>query len=429
MLRALALAGAACAGLHSPAAGQLPATARALGMGGAYVATARGYESLFVNPANLGLGGTPYWSISIPQVVLSGGTEGPTPRETWDLFQASGEPPERRAQLLARVPEEGMRFELDARVPVFSFQSRRLALGVAYGAVVDHSLGRDLVELFVNGYESGRSDYEVGNTTGSRATFFDFAAGYGTRVGPLAVGVTGHYLLGRSLTRAKLFDPEIDPQQNTIAIEYREVLARGGHGYAVDLGAALEPLPGLTLSAAVTNAFGEMRWSEELHTRVMIITQDDFGASSLHWEGRFTEFWRDSEPVPAEPADHVRETAADLYRDAGFPATLRTGVAYRAPAAGTQLEAAYHARLGAGRLGGGWERMLAAGVQQGFGLLSVRAGAATDLDAGSLVSGGLTLGPIELGLARVREERDTGVTSERWIGTFGLSIRTRSQLP
>src|SRR5213592_3950821 len=57
----------------APAAAQVPVTPRSLGMGNAYVAAARGEESLWLNPANLGLPGTSHWSFGIP--TLSAGAD------------------------------------------------------------------------------------------------------------------------------------------------------------------------------------------------------------------------------------------------------------------------------------------------------------------------------------------------------------------
>ncbi|MBA4156728.1 MAG: hypothetical protein H0X65_04540 [Gemmatimonadetes bacterium] len=412
------------------AAAQVPPTARALGMGGAYVATARGHEALFLNPANLGLPGTPYWSIAMPQIGISGSTAGPTFPELYEIIKASKAEPSRRSELLAQVPADGMQIEMDARLPLVAIQSRHLVLGASYGSVVDHSIGKDLIDLFVNGYEEGRTDYTAGNTTGSRATFVDFAAGYGRRVGPISLGVTGHYILGRTLSRAKLFEPRIDPGAETIEVEYREVMARGGQGYGVDVGAAYQPARGLTVSAVIANAFARMKWNESLTTRSLLITHDDFGAPSRHWEDKLSAYAREEEDVDPDATPlSVYETARDLYEGAYFPTTLRAGIAYRLEPTRTQVEASYQRHLSAGRLGGAWEQGVAVGIQQRIPLLVLRGGAATNLDGATLLGVGITLGSIELGAARLEDQMENGTPRTGWVGTFGLNIRTRSSMP
>jgi hypothetical protein len=416
--------------LAADAAAQVAPTPRGLGMGGAYVATARGHETLFLNSANLGLPGTPYWSIAMPQLILGGGTVGPTVRDTWDILQSNKQFPARRAELLGLVPDEGMELDLAVRAPLVAIQAGHLVLGASYGAIVDHSISKDLVELFVEGFETGRTDYQVGNTTGSRATFFDFAAGYGRRVGPLSVGVTGHYILGRTLSRSKLFEARIDPSAESIEIEYREVLARGGKGYGIDVGAAFQPTPSLTLSAAIANVVARMRWNEALVTRAMEITQDDFGAPTQHWEQLLSDFTRAEQPVDPHAAPlSVYETTEGLYHEAYFPATLRTGAAYFVGASRTHLEVSYQKQLTAGRLGDAWKRNLAVGLQQKLPLTTVRLGAATNGASASLLSAGITLGAMELGVARLRDAAKSDATRNGWIGSFGLHIGTRSTMP
>jgi hypothetical protein len=429
-LRCIGAAAGLLGALAVSAAAQVAPTPRGLGMAGAYVATARGHETLFLNPANLGLPGTPYWSIAMPQIILGGGTVGPTARDTWDILQSNKQLPARRAELLSLVPDEGMEFDLAVRAPLVAIQAGHLVLGASYGAVVDHSIGKDLVELFVEGFETGRTDYQVGNTTGSRATFFDFAAGYGRRVGPLSVGVTGHYILGRTLSRSKLFEARIDPSAESIEIEYREVLARGGQGYGLDVGAALQPIPSLTLSAAIANVVARMRWNEALVTRAMEITQDDFGAPTQHWEQLLSDFTRAEQPVDPYAAPlSVYETAEGLYHEAYFPATLRTGAAYFVGASRTHLEVSYQKQLTAGRLGDAWKQNLAVGLQQKLPLTTVRLGAATNGASASLLSAGVTLGAMELGVARLRDAATSDATRNGWIGSFGLHIGTRSTMP
>ena len=49
---------------------QVPAAPRELGMGGAYLGVARGFESIFLAPTNLALSDAPRWSFGFPQVAM-----------------------------------------------------------------------------------------------------------------------------------------------------------------------------------------------------------------------------------------------------------------------------------------------------------------------------------------------------------------------
>jgi hypothetical protein len=79
-------------------------------------------------------------------------------------------------------------------------------------------------------------------------------------------------------------------------------------------------------------------------------------------------------------------------------------------------------------VGGVWDRSLGLGVQQRVAFLSARAGVSSNLDSGMLLSGGLSLGPIHLGVAHVSDSLGTANRSG-WIATFGLATASTARLP
>ncbi len=406
---------------------QVTLTPAALGTGGAYVGLARGHESLFLNPANLGLGGTPFWSLAFPQVGVGTGFVGMRSGDLPDYIDYDDLEQPRRDELLSAVPASGLRTELDVRVPLFVVQRGRFAVGVAYGAVVEQTIGRDLVDLVLNGYQAGRTDYAVGNTVGTRATFLDVAAGYGRKVGPVALGVTGHWIQGRTLSRSRLFEPRFDIEAEDVEIEYREVIARGGNGWSVDVGAAVEPTSNLVVSAAVSNAFGKMEWTDRLTTRSVTLDRAVFEAREA---GAVVEELQDSEqPVDPEAVPlSVFRAAEGLYDRAFFPATLRAGAAWTRSSSGTKLSGQYQHALTEGRLAGGWDRQLGVGVEQKVPFATLRAGFASNLADARMITGGVRLGPVQVGVGRTSRELRGGASQTGWVGTFGLTVRTTGSI-
>lgn len=419
----IAAAAALAALAAAPAAAQVSLTPRALGMGGAYVAAARGNETLFLNPANLGLADTPHWSLAFPQVAVGTDILGPGFEDLPDLVEFDNIDDARRDEILASVPASGTELRYDVRAPLAALQVGHFAVGVAYGSVGAHSVGKDIVELIFHGYEDGRTDYSVGDTRGSRVTFWDFAAAYGRRFGPVSVGVTGHYVRGGTILNARLFEPRIDVESESIEIAYRSVFARGGQGYGIDFGLAAQPVPSLTLSASVVNAFADMQWSEELYTRSLVLDSRDFDDAEYmviepRYEGSETRV--DAEAAPLE----VLHTAEGLYDRAYFPAVLNAGAAWTG-SWGTTLSASYRDQLTEGRLGAEWGTMAGAGIQQKLPLVTLRAGYATNLEEGSMVTGGLSLGVLQFGVAKVDHGEVSGAPRTGWIGTFGIGVRTK----
>ncbi|HEX8904092.1 MAG TPA: hypothetical protein VF771_04580, partial [Longimicrobiaceae bacterium] len=251
--RALLAAGALAA-LAAPAAAQAPLTARSLGMAGSYVADARGVEALFFNPANLGLGGTPTWSVSIPQLVVGTRFVGTRLGEVPSFMHFNRWSQDEKDAFVGGIPGEGLNAGVSVTLPIAAVQVKRVAVGVSYVARYEQNVGRDVMDLLVNGYQAGRTDYAVGNTSGRNASWLDFSAATGRRFGRVSLGVAGHYVMGRGMAQNRLFEPEFDVEAGDLSAELREVSVRGGSGWGVDVGLAAEPAPRLTVGAAVSNA-------------------------------------------------------------------------------------------------------------------------------------------------------------------------------
>ncbi len=403
-----------------PAHAQVPLTPRALGTAGAYLGVARGHESVYLNPANLGLPGRPLWSVGLPNVAVGSTVLGPEVGDLSDFFNYDDLDESRKQELLAEIPAGGTALEADLRAPLLTLQVGGMGLGVAYALAGEHTVGRDLVDLFFNGYDPNRFDYRVGNTAGTRASFWDFAAGYGRSVGPVSVGATAHYYLGRSLVQTRGFEPRYNPLLRDIEVDYVGVRSEGGSGFGVDVGVAAEPVPGLTVSAAIANALHSMSWDEELVGRRLTLNRADF--ESQEFQGIRDAYENSDQALGSTPTGQFATVAEGLFENAELPTTLRLGAAWAFPSR-TTITGAFNSNLTDGRLAGRWEKLVGVGVQQGLPFATLRAGYSTDMDAGSLLSGGVTLGPLDLGIARFDNGEVDGASRNGWVASFGLSVR------
>lgn len=398
---------------------QVPLTPRALGMGGAYIGAARGYESLFLNPANLGLSDGPRWSIAFPQATAAGTLLGPRFEDLPGLYDAldNGTPAD---SFLAKIPESGTEAQFDVRAPLATLQIGQMAIGINYGSIGQHTIGRDIIELFVEGYEEGRADYAVGNTSGSRLTYWDVAVGFGQKIGPLSVGATGHYLRGGTTMRSRMYEPRVDVENSDIEVNYVSVLARGGSGYAVDFGAALQPHRTLTISGSVTSALSKLEWSEELKVRDYVLNRSTIDTMSVL--NLIKGYSASEEDFDATTASlRALETADGLYDDAFLPAVAQVGANWQ-PFGRTNVGVSYREQLTTGRLGGRWGREISAGIQQKLPLITLRAGYASNFEEGTMISGGLGLGPMQLGVAHLDDGFYEGAPRSGWMATFGLGV-------
>lgn len=431
----LALAAAGVSLASAPLAAQVPLTPRALGMGGAYIGVARGQEALFQNPANLGLPNSPHWSAGIPTLSLGLGTRGIEIGDLQDLLEYNDLSDAERDALLAQVPAGGTGFDVDVRAPLVALQVRRFAVGLSYQAVGSHTVNKSIVDLVLNGFDRNKT-YTIDNTAGTRAAFWDVAAAYGRRVGPVSVGATVHYFFPRELVRSALVAVDTVKDEingftvpTDIRVTYAGVGSTGGRGFGLDLGVAAEPIPGLTLSAALQNAVNTVQWSDDLRVRTLTLDRDDYqngDPETLQAEYEDSERPYNQAIDVVQPFSHLADSVLAL-RDQGLPAVLRAGAAYRV-GTGTTLAAAFQTELDDSPAPALWDQQLSLGVQQKIPVVTLRAGFATDMEDGTLLSGGLSLGPIQLGVARLTSGSGNDERSG-WIATFGLGGRSDTTMP
>jgi Family of unknown function (DUF5723) len=421
----------------APAAAQVPVVPKALGMGNAYVAAARGEEALWLNPANLGLPNTPHWSFGIPTLSVGADVLGIGTGDIRDVIEYRKQSDARKQELLAEVPAAGTGLTGDIRVPLVAAQVRHFAAGLSYNTIGGHSLDRDFVDLLFFGFQPqpGRYNITPVETQGFRATYWDFAAAYGRRLplpvpGPLSVGATVHFYKGSGITRSGV--SQVDTLRNALGIPtdlrvtYSGVTDNGGSGFGVDLGAAYRPIPGLTLSASVSNVLNTFEWGGERRIKTATLTSADYENGDL--QNVLDRYDASEAPYDEGFATVIqRGMAANLDVATDLPRTLRAGAALE-PRTGTLVSAAFQSNLNTTRVGGVWDESLGVGVQQRIAFLAARVGVSSNLDSGTLLTGGLSLGPLHLGVAKLNDSRN-GADASGWIATFGLSTASRTTMP
>ncbi len=67
-------------------------------------------------------------------------------------------------------------------------------------------------------------------------------------------------------------------------------------------------------------------------------------------------------------------------------------------------------------------------MQQKVPVVTLRAGLSSDLGSGTMLGGGVSLGPLHLGAARLTGSADGNSGQRGWLFTFGLGGQTRSRM-
>jgi hypothetical protein len=420
------------AGLLAPVtlSAQLPeGSTRGLGMGGAYTAIARGYEAVRWNPAMLAANGRPSFSLALPQGALELGSN------TWGFgdFRRYSErylTDADKQDLLDRISLDDSVLTLRSigGVTPIAISIGPFAVAIGTSGHADMSLGRDAVELVLNGNaaRSGPGDFFTARGSNARGWAATTLAGSFARalnIGPgrLSLGVTykhitGHFL-GRAAETASSF--QVNPAFAASAAGHAIYTgyssdyefsglglsgeARAGNGFGVDLGGVLQfGGRSLTLSAVFVNALGSMNWDVDrfrYERAVYSVTETNGEVTDTRDVTTLTT----ANQIANDPAARALRDA--LLANSDFSRYLRGGVALRT--GGLTLAGDVILRLTEGldrvpsqQIAGGAEYVL-------LGFLPLRAGIATDFKNVGLSAGsGLRLLGVNLDLSIAKIEGD-----------------------
>ncbi|MFO7654539.1 MAG: DUF5723 family protein [Candidatus Krumholzibacteriia bacterium] len=369
-----------------PARGQ--GSARAWGMGGAHTASARGLEAVQFNPANLAFS---------PGATVGLAAAGADVRnnafslERYNEIMGATLTSADKEQILSEIPAGGLSLDGDVRVSALGLHAGRFAASVHGFAAGRGNLDRDFFDLVLFGNEPGETvDFTDTHGEGHAVGAFTLSGGLPVaRTGGalLAIGANLHYLRGIYEMHVERAGGSLATSLDAIsgAAVVEALTAEGGHGYAVDLGAALQT-GNWTLGLALDNLASRLVWDRNPERHVYAVTAGDLYLMHDDLDAA----------VVSSDTTHV----TDAYRTS-LPARLRAGASRQL---GRVLVAADLTQGLADRAGASTSPRLSAGIELGVaGFLLPRLGMAAGGDRGfsSAAGLGLAIGCWRLDLAAV----------------------------
>lgn len=413
----------------SALAAQLPNNStRALGLGGAYTVQARGFEAAAWNPAALGVRGRPSFTLGLPQGSLEFGSSDlgfGDFRKYADTFLSQQD----KDDILAKI-DTALGVRTIAGIMPIGLSIGRFALTVGSAGGVEGQLGKDAVDLALNGNASRAGVGEFFTAAGSRgsgwaATTAALSVGWplvSTPMGRITVGATAKLIFGNGLMRGAetsshfQINPAFDVTASGHAI-YTDYPGgttspspgnAPGRGIGVDVGGMLELPGGLTVGATLVNVVGSMKWKAErlrYERASYVVTQAANGdLNDTLIQVTLIGSQIDGDPVARAFRDSVLEHA-------GFAKLARVGASLRL--GGLLLAADGQLRLSDG-LDHPPSQFVSAGAEYVLlGILPLRAGVGTDFSKQVTLSAGtgLHLGPVHLdiGAANITGSNNPGV--------------------
>lgn len=377
--RSIILAIAAIFGLALSASSAGLSSARAVGMGGAYTGLAKGVYAALYNPANLGLAG--YRNIGVE--IAGAGVEIRNNSFTlsdYNDYTGALLTEADKDDIIAKIPSDGLRISADAEASALCVSLGSVVLSINGLAATETNLGRDALDLLLNGNPYGREFtldgmYSEALAYGSAGLSYGFPLiTNGTR--QLSVGATVKYIYGFGYEEIT----EIHGGVTTLMTGFEgdgEMIVRtatGGRGYGLDIGAALKLSNSYTFGAAIHNLYSSVTWNKETEEHGY-----NFAFDSMNVDNMDDDSLVISEDYSVEIDDF--STTIPSYLQAGFAKT-----------SGKLLWAVdwiQGFKLAAGTSS---KPRLAFGAQYSLiGLLPLRAGYSTGGGKGSVISGGTGL--------------------------------------
>jgi hypothetical protein len=254
--------------LAGPCFGQL--TAKALGMGLAYTAMARGVHAADWNPANLGLSNNPPFGISFFSVGAGVGNNSFSINTYNDYATDSYWDSNEVNELLNMIPDDGLGVNVLADVHVLSFSAGRFALTLGMKAGASAFLDKTVLEIPLKGTEIGKT-YSFDKMNASTLALGSVKLSYGSPVrvsfaDSFAVGGSFHLDFGGGYgaVDTSRLSLEIGSFGFNIDGRYAAKAAAFGRGWGFDIGAAAKMNRHWTVSAGLFNILGTVKWSKEV---------------------------------------------------------------------------------------------------------------------------------------------------------------------
>ena len=276
------------------ATGQQLIDARGTAMAFSNSAATRGLESAGLNPATLAL---PHWAhfelnlLSMNVSVANNSfNQGLYNRYFTTGDSLSGED---KTALLNAIPAAGLEGRFAARVNTLAFYLPNFSLsltGIGNGSV---NLPKEIAELALMGNDDLGRVYDFSQADavgwGGLAVQVGFAKRFDFQEDGLfdlmTVGVTGKYLSGLGYfevmrSQAQFYNADETNLAFRLDGEFEARSARGGSGVAMDIGMVMHKNNKLSVSLAILNTFGSIRWNAQTEAMLYSIHADSLTLSS-----------------------------------------------------------------------------------------------------------------------------------------------------
>lgn len=272
---------------------------RSVGMAGAYSQAARGVESAFWNPANLGFSKGSDRSLTILSLGINAHNNSFTLSQ-YNKYNGRFLSTEDKETILGLIPAEGLDAAMEAEALGFGLSWGNLAFTISGRGTSDLMLPKDPIEVLFFGNEINDTVL-ISNSDGETFISMDIAVSYGKTVWKkgqkeILCGMSARYVRGilyQNVTQAQgeLFTLETGINGDG---DFAVRSARGGKGYGLDLGLTFKYDPHWNFGLSLANLVNQIKWDKKTEEKgytieIDSLLADSFDMDSLVADESYTE--------------------------------------------------------------------------------------------------------------------------------------------
>jgi hypothetical protein len=241
---------------------------RAVGMGGAFTALARGIDAPDWNPANLGLSDNNRYSLNVLNLGMRFRNNSFS-LEDYNRYNGKFLSESDKEDIINSIPSSGMSLDLGAEASALNFSIGNMAITYKGVGVTSFSLDRDPFRLMLLG-NAVVHEVSVSDNRGEAYALGDFALSYGHCLwkwndGEFSAGASAHYLKGFDFAGIADANGGVVTTDSGFVgsgqMAYRT--SKGGEGYTIDLGLAIRFCDDWFFSTVYQNISSKIIWRRD----------------------------------------------------------------------------------------------------------------------------------------------------------------------
>jgi hypothetical protein len=266
-------------------------SAKAVAMGGAHMGLAKGTQSALYNPANLGLPDFRQNGIELAGIGAEI-TNNSFTLADYNKYTGAVLTEDDKSVILGKIPSEGLKISAEAEAGALTASYGSFVLSINGYAATETNIGKDALDLFLNGNQLNDS-FSIDGMYSDAVAYASVGLSYGRPIielygRELAVGATVKYIRGLAFEEITEIHGGVVTLTTGFSGEGTMIAhtAEGGSGLGLDLGAAYKFNDNYMVGLCFDNFISNINWSKateqhSYHFEFDTLTVSDFDSDSI----------------------------------------------------------------------------------------------------------------------------------------------------